>query len=116
MINPTEAGAWTVAAKSGIELLKSAWSLLPKGANKDAIAHKIEEAEQALERADAKLAKELGYKLCECTFPPKPMLWNEARKLFICQNPDCGRILPRGTAISDETLRSIPRRPRYDLF
>ena len=41
MTNPTEAGTWIVATKSGIELLKSAWSLLPKGADKDAIAHKI---------------------------------------------------------------------------
>jgi hypothetical protein len=112
MINPTETEAWTVAAKSGIELLKSAWRLLPKGADKNAIAHKIEEAEQALERADAKLAKELGYKLCECTFPPKPMLWNEARKLFVCQNPDCGRAIPRVMAIPEEAIHLLSRRPR----
>ena len=116
MIDPTETGAWAVAAKSVIELLKSARNLLPKGADKDAIAHKIEEAEQAIGRADAKLAKELGYKLCKCTFPPKPMLWNETRKLFVCQNPDCGRTTSSGMGITEETLRSISRRPRYEIY
>ena len=76
------------------------------------IAHMIEEAEQALERADTKLAKELGYKLCECTFPPKPMLWNETRKLFVCQNPDCGRAIPRVMAIPEEAIHLLSRRPR----
>lgn len=63
MIDPPEAGAWVIAAKTSVETLKSAWSLLPKGADKDTLAHKIEEAEQALGRADVKLAKELGYPL-----------------------------------------------------
>jgi len=113
MIDPIEAGAWAVAAKSGIELLKSAWSLLPTGANKDAIAHKIEEAENALERVDAKLAKELGYKLCECTFPPQIMLWKEQQKLFVCPNQYCGRALARAMRISQKDIDSIkPYRQR----
>jgi hypothetical protein len=111
-IDPTEAGAWAVAAKSGVELLKSAWGLLPKGANKEALARKIEEAELAIAKADARLAKDLGYKLCECTFPPNPMLWNEHRKLFVCQNPDCGRTEHRGMHISDEALQRASERRR----
>jgi hypothetical protein len=114
MIDPTEAGAWAVAAKSGVELLKSAWGMLPKGADKDVIGRKIEEAEKALDRADAQLAKELGYTLCECTFPPRPMLWNEQRKLFVCQNPDCARTMHRGMYISDEALQMASKKfPRY---
>jgi hypothetical protein len=84
MIDPTEVGTWLVAAKAGIEALKSAWSLLPRGPDKDALASKIEEAEQAIGMADAKLAKELGYKLCKCTFPPQIMLWNKEKRTNIC--------------------------------
>jgi hypothetical protein len=112
MIDPMEAGALFVTAKEAVETLKTAWSLLPKGADKDAVARKIGEAEKALERSDAKLAKELGYKLCECTFPPQPMLWKEKRKLFVCPNPDCGRTMPRGMAISDDALRMSSQKTR----
>ena len=104
MLNPIEAGAWAAAAKSAVEVLRSAKSLLPT-AGQDALAQKIEEAEQAIARADAKLAKELGVPLCECTFPPKPMLWKEKLKLFVCDNPECGRTAHRGPHISDELLR-----------
>jgi hypothetical protein len=93
MIDPTEAGTWFVAAKAGIEALKSAWNLLPRGMEKDELAGKIAEAEQAIERADAKLAKELGYKLCRCTFPPQIMLWNAAENTNICKL--CGFKNPR---------------------
>jgi hypothetical protein len=113
MVNPTEVGAWAVAAKSGIDCLKSAWAILPTGENKDTVGRKIEEAEQALARADAKLAKELGYPLCECTFPPKPMLWKEKIKLFVCDNPDCGRTAHRGPYISDEMLQKAAQKPPY---
>jgi hypothetical protein len=82
--------------------------MLPKGADKDVIGRKIEEAEKALDRADAQLAKELGYTL------PKPMLWNEQRKLFVCQNPDCARTMHRGMYISDEALQMASKKfPRY---
>lgn len=111
MINPVEAGAWVTAARGALDLLKSAWQLLPKGKDKDSLARKIEEAEQAISLANAHAAKELGYKLCQCTFPPKPMLWNEDRKLFVCQNPSCGRTLPLGMTISDEALALASKKP-----
>jgi hypothetical protein len=98
MIDPTEAGTWFVAAKAGVEALKSAWSLLPRGADKDALASKIEEAEQAIERADAKLAKELGYKLCRCTFPPQIMLWQKSTNSDVCPNPACNHRIERPKA------------------
>lgn len=111
MFDPTELSSYANAVKSALDILKSAKDLIPKGKDKDAITHKIEEAEQALKRADAKLAKELGYTLCECTFPPQIMLWQEKRQLFVCQNAECGRTLPRGMAISAAALAEA-RRPR----
>jgi hypothetical protein len=76
--------------------LKAALGLLPKGAHKEEPAKKIEEAEEALKRSDAKLAKELEYKLCKCTFPPQIMLWQEPRQAHVC--PGCAkatRMLPK---------------------
>jgi hypothetical protein len=92
MIDPTEAAGWISAGKSGLDLLRAAWTLMPKGAEKDRIARKLEEAELALELSNAKLAKELGFRLCQCRFPPLPMLWDNGRGAFICQNVACGRV------------------------
>jgi hypothetical protein len=92
MIDPTEAAGWITAGKSGLDLMRSAWTLLPKVAEKDRIARKLEEAELALELSNAKLAKELGFRLCQCRFPPLPMLWDNGRRAFVCQNLACGGI------------------------
>jgi hypothetical protein len=91
MIDPVEATTYLTATKSALDILKTALGLLPKGENKEALAKKIEEAEEALKRSDAKLAKELGYKLCQCTFPPQIMLWQEPRQAHVC--PKCGHTL-----------------------
>jgi hypothetical protein len=106
MIDPKDAAEWFTAAKTGVDALKAAWNMLPKGKDKDAIAHKIEEAEDALKRSDARLAKALGYKLCQCTFPPQIMLWKEAEKSFACPNNECGRTEFHGTVI--DGLRVSP--------
>jgi hypothetical protein len=94
MIDPQEASAWITAGKSALDLVKAAKNFLPKGPEKEAITAKIAEAEDALNRSDAKLAKELGYRLCQCTFPPQIMLWKESQGDFVCQNPECGRKEP----------------------
>jgi len=60
--------------KGTVDLLKSAASLLPVGKNRDEIEQKVQAAAALLARNDAKLAKELGYSLCRCTYPPQIML------------------------------------------
>jgi hypothetical protein len=97
MIDPVETRAYLTAAISALDILKTGLGLLPKGANKDALAKKIEEAEEALKRSDAKLAKELGYKLCKCTFPLQIMLWREQGKAYVCPSI--------GNAISGRSAR-----------
>jgi hypothetical protein len=76
-------------SKDGLDLMRGAWSLLPKGEKRDEAEHKLRAAEEALKRSDAALAQKLGYQLCQCTFPPQIMLWKEAQKHTACSN--CGR-------------------------
>jgi hypothetical protein len=95
---------WVVAAKDTVDLLKSAAGLLPKGERRAEIDGKIGVAEETLKRSDAKLARELGFKLCDCTFPPQIMLWKEAEKAHACPNLACGRRMKPGMQISGDVL------------
>jgi hypothetical protein len=81
----TDVTGWVTASKGALDLLKSAFSLLPKGAERDRIGVSIKQAEEAIRASDAKLAKDLGYRLCRCTFPPTPMLWNKDQRASFCQ-------------------------------
>ena len=72
------------ALKGAVDLVKAAASMLPKGQKKDEADAKIAAAQDALTRADAELARDLGYKLCQCTFPPQIMLWKEPPSAHVC--------------------------------
>ncbi len=92
MIDPGQAAAWVAAGRAVMELMRTAAALLPLGRDRDVLAKKLDEAERALALSNAKLARDLGYPLCRCAFPPKPMLWDEARRAFVCREPGCGRV------------------------
>jgi hypothetical protein len=77
-------------SKEALELLRAAYTVMPKGAKRDEAEKAIEAAAEALARSDAKLAKDLGYKLCQCKFPPLPMLWQQAEDAWVCPSPQCG--------------------------
>jgi hypothetical protein len=111
-IDPQKVAEWVGLAKTGTSLLRSAWQALPKGKDKDQIEHTLAAAESALHRSDAKLAQELDYHLCRCTFPPSIMLWKEGLKAHVCPNPDCGRrdFLPK--AVPYSSSRRMKREPR----
>jgi hypothetical protein len=87
-------------SKDGLDLIKGAWSLLPKGEKRDEAEHKLRAAEEALKRSDAALAQKLGYELCQCTFPPQIMLWNEVGKEKAC--PKCGHKNTFNRRLDDE--------------
>jgi hypothetical protein len=72
---------WLDTTRDAIELFRAALSLsrdvqqaLPKGEQAEAIAKALDEAEKKARLAEAQIAKALGYKLCQCTFPPQIML------------------------------------------
>ncbi len=95
MIDPVQAAGWIAGGRAALDLLRSAAALLP-GRDDEAIARRLDDAGQALELASAWLARDLGYPICRCVFPPKPMLWDEARAAFVCREPGCGRAEPSG--------------------
>lgn len=97
--------------RSVIEMLRSAYELLPKGSERDRIGSAIVKAEDLLARSDAKLATELGYPICQCTFPPQIMLWREQANAWECRNENCGRILEPPPVIDPVALaRAFKRR------
>jgi hypothetical protein len=84
--------AYITAAKSVLDIFKGIRSELPKGPDADKVQRQIEKAEAALKSSDAELAKNLGYRLCKCKFPPEIMLWHTDERADIC--PACGDRFP----------------------
>lgn len=90
--------------KSGLDILKSARSMLPDGKKSSQLLAQIETAERQLHLAEAQIAKSLGYPICRCNFPPSVMLKVRTDidtniKIFQCllcgdENPD-GQTLKR---------------------
>ena len=101
----TDVKGWVDAAKATITLLTAAKDALPQGKPREQVEAKLHEAERSKKGADARLAKELGLRLCDCEFPPNVMLWREAEKAHVC--PHCGRRRDR-PAIGAVATRSPP--------
>jgi hypothetical protein len=91
MIDPVHTAAWLAAGRAIADLVRYAGALMPKGSNRESLVRKLDDAERAHERSDARLAFDLGYPLCRCSFPPKPMLWDRQRAAFVCREPGCER-------------------------
>ncbi|MFZ0678361.1 hypothetical protein [Candidatus Binatus sp.] len=85
------------ALKSGLGLLtgvlkavKGLRDLLPKGKERDQIESKVVDAEKQLALAESQIALGLGYRLCQCTFPPKIMLKSGSGDRNDVACPKCG--------------------------
>jgi hypothetical protein len=92
-MEPGDISVWVTAATGALELLRSAWQLLPRGDKKDELEAEVKKAEDALQRSSAALAKSLDYQLCRCTFPPQIMLWKNEKRTNVCSL--CGNESPR---------------------
>jgi len=53
----------------GLQTIKGLLGLLPDE-KKTAISNELEQAEQNLKIGEAQIAQGLGYKICQCTWPP----------------------------------------------
>lgn len=83
-------------AKNALDLVRGAKEVLPDS-QKPAVEAALYQAEQSLKIAEAKAAEELGYYLCQCTWPPQIAL-RDTSGLHRC--PSCNRNV-------DEDLRPI---------
>jgi hypothetical protein len=88
----TENGQFIGGLRGTIDLAKSALALLPRGAHHDEIESKLALTEDALQRSNVQLARNLNMSLCNCTFPPQIMLWKEQKKADVCPSPECRRV------------------------
>ena len=87
------------SVKVGISLLSDTIGLiakikeaLPDSQEKEIINKSLEEAMKATSLAEAQIAQALGYKLCQCTFPPQIMLssgYEDYKEVFKCSK--CGK-------------------------
>lgn len=75
-------------AKSLLGTIKETKELIPEIKDKEAIEKAIIKAEKDLALAESSTAKELGYDLCKCTFPPQIMLYDNSSTNNVC--PRCG--------------------------
>lgn len=69
-----------------VAILKALLPLLPAKQRKE-VEEKLADAETKFLEARAKTAKELGYRLCRCTYPPQIMLFVADEKADVC--PRC---------------------------
>jgi hypothetical protein len=86
---------WVDTVKATIGLLATAKDALPKGKHRDDVEAKLHQAEESMKWADARPAKELGLKLCDCECPPNVMLWRETEQAHVCPNCQHRRNKPR---------------------
>jgi hypothetical protein len=84
--------AYITAAKSALDIIKGIRSELPKGPEADKAQQQIANAELALETSKAELAKSLGFRLCQCSFPPPIMLLRASERAHFC--PKCDNRFP----------------------
>jgi hypothetical protein len=74
--------------KDAINLAKDANGLIPDSPKRRAADIALAQAEQQLRFAETQAAQDLGYNLCQCTFPPQIALLqpNGSKRC-----PKCGR-------------------------
>lgn len=60
--------------KDAFDVAKNIKELLPDSAEKRSAIEALEQAEKNFKIAEAHAAKELGYPICKCTWPPQIML------------------------------------------
>ena len=78
-------------------LVRTAKDVLPESADREAIEKSLDRADTASKLAEAQIAQALGYKLCQCTFPPQVMLsvgYKGSVEEFRCSLCDKSSIAP----------------------
>ena len=83
--------------RKALALIREVEDIVPPGNKRDVIAAALAEADRRLRLGEAQIAREFGYQLCQCAFPPTPMLLvGEHRtaageRAGVRECPRCGR-------------------------
>lgn len=80
-------------AKDIVNLVKNVKDTLPENETREELDGKLKEAERKALAVEAGIARELGYPLCRCSFPPTIMLEKAEAKVFSC--PVCNKVEDR---------------------
>ena len=103
--NPDALKSSIEATRSLIAAVKDLVSFWPNDGKREAALKAVASAERAALIAEAQIAQALGYRLCKCQFPPRPMLSTgrfDDHGVQIYQCPDCK---------IDTTSKAKPIRP-----
>ena len=73
---------------TAISMLANSAQLLPNSPERKAALLALQQAEQSIQEAKVRLANDLGYNLCKCTFPPQIALRDKTGAM---RCPSCGR-------------------------
>ena len=93
-----------------LTFFRSIRDMLPKGEQQDKAQENIENVERALRLAEAEIGKAFGYRMCQCTIPPTPMLYKHAEGLYVCGNPVCGRTQKSSERLNEEQREKAGQR------
>jgi hypothetical protein len=59
--------------RDAVRVVKDIKGVLP-ASQQEAVSRSLDEADNAARIAEAEIARSMGYRLCQCTFPPQIML------------------------------------------
>lgn len=60
--------------QSAVSVIRSVKDFFPKGSKSQELEDALTKAENKLKLSEATFAKDLGYPLCKCTWPPQIMI------------------------------------------
>jgi hypothetical protein len=100
--------------RSALGALKDVRDTMPDDTKRQAVTQILEQTERASLIAEARIAKALGYQLCQCTFPPQIMRyvgeWRPGQDRFEC--PACKRFLPSEAHVRQHEALDVYNRGR----
>ena len=83
-------------SKSLIELFRTLAERCKDPALREEVEQALVDAETRMKLAQAESARNMGFSLCECTWPPNIMLYKRELDAVVC--PECGRRVHRGVS------------------
>jgi len=101
MIDPVDIKTWAEATGAVFKAIRSVLDSIPSGKKRKEAERLLAEAEQEQKKAEAMLAKQLGFQICQDCWPPEIMVFSKADGFLRCRN--CGQT-PRARVYSPKRV------------